>query len=44
MICLIGYQVPKLVPDVFTKNMSSFQFEESAKVFVKEDEYTPEPE
>ena len=34
----------KNVADLFTKNLSGPQFEEFAKVFVKEDEYTPEPE
>ena len=34
----------KNVADLFTKNLSGPQFEEFAKVVVKEDEYTPEPE
>ena len=34
----------KTVADLFTMNLSGPQFEEFAKVFVKEDEYTPEPE
>ena len=34
----------KNVADLFTKNLSGPQFEEFAKVFIKEDEYTPEPE
>ena len=33
----------KNVVDLFTKNMSGPQFEEFSKVFIKEDDYTPEP-
>ena len=36
--------VGKHVADLFTKNLSGPQFEEFAKVFIKEDEYTPELE
>ena len=34
----------KNVADIFTKNLYSLQFEEFAKAFVKEDEYTTNPE
>ena len=34
----------KNVADLFAKNLSGPQFEEFAKLFIKEDEYTPEPE
>ena len=43
---LIAKWVPgtKHIADLFTKNLSTPQFEQFPKVFVKEDEYTPKPE
>ena len=34
----------KALADLFINNLSGPHFKEFAKVFVKEDEYTPEPE
>ena len=34
----------KNAADLFTENLSGPQFKKFAKVFIKEDEYTPEPE